>query len=52
MCNLLFSVNNCGDNSDEAQCGHECQPNEFFCLPKGCIRQKQKCDGMFIRTGS
>ncbi|XP_055591150.1 low-density lipoprotein receptor-related protein 1 [Uranotaenia lowii] len=40
---LCDGVNNCGDNSDEAQC-NECKPSEFYCSPYGCIDRSQMCD--------
>lgn len=37
-------VDNCGDNSDEAQCDSDCMEGEFFCGTV-CISNKYICDG-------
>ena len=39
-------INDCGDNSDEENCAHECPEHMFRCIKNGyCINESWKCDG-------
>ena len=39
-------IDDCGDNSDEENCAHDCPEHMFRCTKNGfCINASWKCDG-------